>query len=641
MERRARSVRTEVLAGFATLIVTFGAVALYALVRQRSAVAAVRLSNERYQRLHERLAEMRANQGIMNTLVDRIIDERDRVNSRTWIALARRARRARTAEATQIARAGLPLARAPEDQRLLRRAVEVFDEVDANHLADEPRFEHFFRALSTAELPEAQRLREEILTREGRSEDALARLMRDLQARAARLADEADAQQRESLRLLAIALAVACVLGALTALRADRTLRPLAVLRDRARAVAGGDLAAATVPQRDDEIGDLAREFERMVRSVAARDAQLREANTEIRAAERHLEQVVSSLRAAVLVVRGDRTIESANAAALRWEEHPGLEGVAVEATRLGAAPLVRDAVAAALRDGETRALEAVTVGDRALDVSVAPFVLGEDGARGALLVADDVTERERARGRLLQAERLAAIGRMAAHVTHEVRNPLSSMALNAEMLADELRGEAHREPLRLVSAIQREIDRLTGITEEYLRVARLPSPRLEPEDLGALVHETVAFTAGEMRGASVALHARAPRDLPPVMLDEAQIRQALLNLLRNAREAVEGAGRADRRITVDVDVVGDRVELSVSDSGDGVSDAAREHLFELFFTTRPRGTGLGLPLTREIVAAHGGTIRVDRAPAADGGGARFVISLPAARSPREEDLGS
>jgi signal transduction histidine kinase len=213
-------------------------------------------------------------------------------------------------------------------------------------------------------------------------------------------------------------------------------------------------------------------------------------------------------------------------------------------------------------------------------------------------------------------------------------------MALNAEMLADELRGEADREALRLVSAIQREIDRLTGITEEYLRVARLPSPRLEPEDLSALVHETVAFTAGEMRGAAVALHARAPRDLPAVMLDEAQIRQALLNLLRNAREAVEGAGREDRRITVDVRAVGDRVELSVSDSGDGVSDAAREHLFELFFTTRPRGTGLGLPLTREIVAAHGGTIRVDRADAVDGGGARFVISLPAARSSREEDVG-
>ena len=98
----SRSVRSEVLAGFATLIVTFGAVSLYALVRQQGAIAAVRLADESYQRLNERLAEMRANQGIMNTLVDRIIDERDRVNSRTWIGLARRTRRARTAEARAI-----------------------------------------------------------------------------------------------------------------------------------------------------------------------------------------------------------------------------------------------------------------------------------------------------------------------------------------------------------------------------------------------------------------------------------------------------------------------------------------------------------------------------------------------------------
>ncbi|MEZ4391966.1 MAG: ATP-binding protein [Polyangiales bacterium] len=640
MRRRSRSVRSEVLAGFATLIVTFGAVALYALVRQRAAVAAVRLADESYQRLHERLAEMRANQGIMNTLVDRIIDERDRVNSRTWIGLARSARRARTAEARQIAAAGLTLARSQDDVRLLRRAVAVFDDVDANHLADEPKFERFFRALSTAELDEAQRLRQEILAREGRSEDELGRLMRDLQTRVARLADEADAQQRESLKLLGLAIAVACVLGTLTALRADRTLRPLAQLRDRAQAVARGDLSAAPAPERDDEIGELATEFERMVLAVRGRDAKLREANTEIRAAERHLEQVVSSLRAAVIVVRADRTVESANAAASRLEARDDLVGAGVEDTRLGALPQVREAVSTALAGGGATALDAVEVGERVLDVAVAPFVLGEGGALGALVVADDVTERERARRRLLQAERLAAIGRMAAHVTHEVRNPLSSMALNAEMLADELQAEPSAESLGLVRAIQREIDRLTGITEEYLRVARLPSPRLEPEDLGALVHETAAFTAVEMRGAGVELEVRVAKVLPLVMLDESQLRQALLNLLRNAREAVERGDGPARRITIEAREREGRVELSVADSGDGISDEAREHLFELFFTTRPRGTGLGLPLTREIVLAHGGTIHAERASPADGGGARFVILLPVSGEPPEEETG-
>jgi nitrogen fixation/metabolism regulation signal transduction histidine kinase len=639
MAPRSRSVRSEVLAGFATLIMTFGAVALYALVRQRSAVAAVRLADESYQRLNERLAEMRANQGIMNTLVDRIIDERDRVNSRTWIGLARRARRARTAEARQIAVAGLGLARAPEDQRLLRRAVAVFDDVDASHLADEPRFERFFRALSTSELTSAAQLRDEILGREGRSEDALARLMRELQVRVERLADDAEAQQRESLRLLAIALFVACALGALTALRADLALRPLALLRDRARAVARGDLADAPVPARDDEIGELAREFDRMVHAVGARDADLRRANTELRAAERHLEQVVSSLRAAVLVVRGDRVIASANASAQRFEGRPGLEGAALDSTRLGGAPALREAVDAALA-GSVTSREAVPVGERAFDVSAAPFVMGEDGAAGALVVADDVTEREQARRRLLQAERLAAIGRMAAHVTHEVRNPLSSMALNAEMLADELRAPDRAEAERLLRAIQREIDRLTGLTEEYLRVARLPRPRLEREDLGAIVLDAASFVSGEMRGAGVELITRIARDLPAVMLDESQLRQSLLNLLRNARESIEGAAGPRRCITLDVSAYAGGVQVAVSDSGPGVSPHAREHLFELFFTTRARGTGLGLPLTREIVSAHGGTIEVGEAAECDGAGARFVIWLPAAPAARgsEED---
>lgn len=640
MSRRSRSVRSEVLAGFATLIVTFGGVALYALVRQRGAVAAVRLADESYQRLHERLAEMRANQGIMNTLVDRIIDERDRVNSRTWIGLARSARRARTAEARQIAAAGLALARTQDDLRLLRRAVAVFDDVDANHLADEPKFERFFRALSTAELDEAERLRQEILAREGRSEDELGRLMRDLQTRVARLADEADAQQRESLKLLGLAIAIACVLGTLTALRADRSLRPLAQLRDRARAVARGDLSPAPSPERDDEIGELATEFERMVQAVSGRDAKLREANTEIRAAERHLEQVVSSLRAAVLVVRGDERIESANASAERLEARASLHGVSVAETQLGRVASLRAAVGAALAEGASSALDAVEVGERVLDVAVAPFVLGERGARGALVVADDVTEREHARRRLLQAERLAAIGRMAAHVTHEVRNPLSSMALNAEMLLDELGADERGDVLGLVRAIQREIDRLTGITEEYLRVARLPSPRLEPEDLCALVSETAAFSAVEMQSAGIELIVRVARELPDVLLDEAQMRQALLNLLRNAREAVEGGDPARRRVTVALASLGGEVELAVSDSGAGVSPEARDHLFELFFTTRPRGTGLGLPLTREIVLAHGGTIRAEAASIEDGGGARFVITLPVVRDARTEDEG-
>src|SRR5205085_256257 len=148
---------------------------------------------------------------------------------------------------------------------------------------------------------------------------------------------------------------------------------------------------------------------------------------------------------------------------------------------------------------------------------------------------ARDVALRE-ANEKRLQAERLAAVGRMAAHVTHEVRNPLSSMALNAEMLGDELDaiGDPGRESRRLVHSIQREIDRLTSLTEEYLRVARLPAPRLQREDLASLVDDTLVFVAQEMSVAGVAVERVVGTAIPPVRVDESQLRQALLNLLRN-----------------------------------------------------------------------------------------------------------
>jgi signal transduction histidine kinase len=214
-------------------------------------------------------------------------------------------------------------------------------------------------------------------------------------------------------------------------------------------------------------------------------------------------------------------------------------------------------------------------------------------------------------------------------------------MALNAEMLADEAGdlGDDGREVKRLVSAIQREIDRLTGITEEYLRVARLPRPRLEREDVMELLEETRVFVAAEFQRSGIDLVVKSEGAIPPVMLDESQLRQALLNILRNARELLEAQPPEKRRVTIKARArkhdEHDGVEISIADSGPGIKPEVRVHLFELFFTTKERGTGLGLPLTREIIIGHGGTIDATDADASEGGGARFVLWLPAARADR------
>src|SRR5690606_30008541 len=123
-----------------------------------------------------------------------------------------------------------------------------------------------------------------------------------------------------------------------------------------------------------------------------------------------------------------------------------------------------------------------------------------------------------------------------------EVRNPLSSIGLNVEMLGDEI-GDAGPEAKALLRAIEREIDRLTEVTEGYLRLARLPAPRLEPDDLGDIAEEVGRFVAREMESSNSRLALDIESDLPLVAADEPQIRQALLNLLRNAREVMPEGG--------------------------------------------------------------------------------------------------
>ena len=231
----------------------------------------------------------------------------------------------------------------------------------------------------------------------------------------------------------------------------------------------------------------------------------------------------------------------------------------------------------------------------------------------------------QRARSELVQAERLATIGKMAAHVTHEIRNPLSSIGLNIELLEEEVASDADRaESLQLVAAIKAEVERLSRIAEQYLSVARRPRPQLERESAEDLVRELCAFVRPELDRAGVKSRIEEDADLPEVDLDESQLRQALLNLIRNAREAMPRGGE----LVVSVrNAAGGGVEIHVDDDGPGIPEDVRASIFDPFFTTKQRGTGLGLAVTREIIEAHGGTIGCEpHAPH----GTRFRIALPA-----------
>jgi two-component system NtrC family sensor kinase len=230
----------------------------------------------------------------------------------------------------------------------------------------------------------------------------------------------------------------------------------------------------------------------------------------------------------------------------------------------------------------------------------------------GALSERDD---------QLRRTERLVAMGKLAAHVTHEVRNPLNSIRLNAEMLQEDV-AEQSADARRMLEAVVREVDHLTEITDQYLRLVRLPEPKLERVDLAALVRDVALFLTPEMQRANVAFEL-ALDALPPVPSDEGQLRQALFNLCRNAREAMPDGGKIHVSLTP---AEAGFVRLALSDQGPGIPAHEREKIFDLFYTTKQHGTGLGLALTQQIIVAHGGRIQCREAA---GSGTCFEIELP------------
>jgi signal transduction histidine kinase len=231
--------------------------------------------------------------------------------------------------------------------------------------------------------------------------------------------------------------------------------------------------------------------------------------------------------------------------------------------------------------------------------------------------MVDALSERDE---RLRRTERLAAMGRLAAHVTHEVRNPLNSIRLNVEMLEEDV-ADAAPESRRMLEAVVREVDHLTEITDQYLRLVRLPEPKLERVDLASLVREVAVFLAPEMAHANVQVELELD-GASPLPIDEGQLRQALFNLCRNAREAMPEGGTI--RIALSEGEGG--LFLRISDQGSGIPEEEREKIFDLFYTTKQHGTGLGLALTQQIIAAHLGRIRCTQA---EGGGTCFEIWLP------------
>ncbi len=665
----------RIAAGFLALLLVFGAAGAFAVVTLRAARQDLVVLTRGYLALGRAATQLRTLQELKDATVTRALDDDDDRLRRPLLGFARElypaAMRERLDEIQLLSRQlqgssvtdalflETVFAQARRASDLARRYDDATDRVlDALESGGDPS--------EQVASVEAWRKRSEGYSRELRA------IALGVDARAADALLRVEAAEARGAWLVGVVVIVAGIVGVFVLWMMLRALRPLRGLADATRALqqgAGVDAVSAVLPRNapsdDDEVAVLGRELLTLARALDDRNAALAQRSRELLRLSAFAEDVVRSVRSGIVVVDDGDRVRSLNPAA---RSVFGLPLVDVEGRGVvevfGGAPLdTAQPLAAVIADvrksGAPRSFPLVKRADKVVDVAVVPL-RDRAGSSGGdvLLLGDDVTAREDARERLVQSERLAAIGRLAAQITHEIRNPLSSIGLNIELLGDDVEHlpiDRQAEVKAILDAVLSEVRRLAEITEGYLRFARLPAPQKAEADVGDLCAGLVAFTQGDAasRGVNVELHVEPA--LPAVVVDADRLRQALLNLLRNGLEAAGKGGtvRVSARRRAAATAPGtevasadagsstgaaagdagrsdaaDGVELVVEDNGPGVPPASRDRIFSPFFTTKKDGTGLGLVVAREIAREHGGDLVV-----ADGslGGAAFVVSLPAA----------
>jgi two-component system sensor histidine kinase HydH len=220
-------------------------------------------------------------------------------------------------------------------------------------------------------------------------------------------------------------------------------------------------------------------------------------------------------------------------------------------------------------------------------------------------------------------------LAQLVGHLVHEIKNHISTLNLHLQLLAEDLAGCAganERRSLQRAQKLQQECQRLTELSNDFLRFAQLRELKRSPTNLRELIEELADFYGPSARQANVSLKLFLASDLPTVEWDRELIKQAMLNLILNAAQAMPQGGT----LTIQAERAGERVLIHFIDTGAGIPPDVAGRIFEPFYTTRAGGSGLGLPTVRRIAEAHGGQISLQSEP---GRGTKFTLDLPVAPS--------
>ena len=418
-----------------------------------------------------------------------------------------------------------------------------------------------------------------------------------------------------TLTLLMALLAVIAVAFVL----ARRLSAPLRILAEGTEAVAQGDFSPRRALPARDELGILTHSFNQMTRQLQEARAQAENSRIEVESARAYLESVLTHLSAGVLVFSAEGKLRAANPGALDilGDELSSFEDFALSDWPRHTA--LREALLKgfATHEGDWQTeLEIPRPDNPPMTLLIHGSRLPEGTEGGLVVVFDDIT-------RLIEAQRTAAWAEVARRLAHEIKNPLTPIQLSAERLAIKLSpglDDTNRKMLeRSTQTIVNQVEAVKNLINAFRDYARLPAPTLTPLDLGELIREILVLY--ESSPAKIVL--QIPADLPQVMGDASQIRQIVHNMLQNALDAL--VDRDNAEIVLAARGEGDWVQLSCQDNGPGFPAEVLAHAFEPYFTTKARGTGLGLAMIKKIVTEHGGDVKIANR---DGSGAGLRIRL-------------
>jgi signal transduction histidine kinase len=468
----------------------------------------------------------------------------------------------------------------------------------------------------------------------------LAQLSRALESRLAglQLSTEEELRKSQSVMLLLLTASVLFSLVILVWLR--RWVRPIQAWTRIAQRIAREGLhrglelprVARGMPA---ELALLTREFNRVVITLLERtgtvqsqktkleslNASLKETNEKLRKQGVLNERIIEAVPPGLLVINGEGVVEQFND---RYCELFGNERALVlgnTAADVLASSWPREKVSEWLTAPGARHVTRQRLGERLFDIRIQPLQAGE----GRLLLFEDVTRLAEAEEKLEHARKLVLAGDLSAQVAHEVRNPLNSMALQLEMLSEDLAALPGLESASArATGLGEQVQRLERITRRYLDWNAGVSAGREPVDLHAVIERCVSFLGAEIQAAQVRLELKLNAAPSTILGDADGLGQVLMNLIRNSLEALREE-EGPREITIETEIDGEVVQARVSDSGPGVAARVRERLFEPFVTDKAAGNGLGLSVSRQICIEHGGELR----HVAGEAGASFEFSLP------------